>query len=118
MEQNSKPNVVFQLSNNDTFVQKSLIRQLNDVIESMRGITIEVVAHGYGIDLLLDGSPFRGHLADLGKRGITFLVCEDSIRREKVDRSQLLNFATVIPAGLAHIIQRQSEGWCYIKAGY
>lgn len=110
--------VVFQLSNNDTFVQKSLLRQLGNLREAMESVRIEVVTHSYGIDLLLEDSPFRQHVEDLKKNGVEFLVCENTIRSEKLDPSELTGMTRVVPAGLAHIIQRQGEGWGYIKAGY
>ncbi len=110
--------VVFQLSTNDTFVQKSLLRQISNLLEAMAGVQVEVVMHSYGIDLLLDDSPFRKNVEDLRQRGVEFLVCENTIRNEKISASELTGVSRVVPAGLAHIIQRQGEGWGYIKAGY
>ena len=118
MKTDNKQKVVFQLSNNDTFVQKSLIRQLADLLKTMEGITIEVVAYGYGIDLFLEDTPFKTNIKELKNKGVDFLVCGNTLHREKLDSSGLLDFTRIIPAGLAHIIQRQSEGWCYIKAGF
>jgi len=118
MKNDRKHKVVFQLSNNDTFVQKSLIRQLSNLLEAIDGISIEVVAHGYGIDLLLGNSPFKNNISMLRNKGVDFLVCERTLQHEKFDPSGLLNFTKVVPAGVAHIIQRQSEGWSYIKAGF
>lgn len=118
MKYDDKYKVVFQLSNNDTFVQKSLVRQLNNLLEAMKDVEIEVVTHGYGVDLLLEDSPFRSSIEDLKKRGVGFLVCEDTMKAEKLDVSDLAGMTEVIPAGLAHIIQRQRQGWGYIKTGY
>ncbi len=110
--------VVFQLSNNDTFIQKSMLRQLMNLLEAMNGVRIEVVTHSYGIDLLLKDGPFHKRVEDLQEKGVDFLVCENTIRAEKVDFSELSQMAKPIPAGIAHIVRRQSEGWSYIKAGY
>ena len=118
MKSGTKHRVVFQLSGNDTFVQKSLIRQLNNLIGAMQGITVEVVTHSYGIDLLLADSPFTKSLKELKALGVDFLACENTLRQEKLDRSGLLDLTGTVPAGLAHIIQRQSEGWSYIKVGF
>ena len=118
MENIGKYKVVFQLSNNDTFVQKSLIRQLSNLLEAMNDIRVEVVAHSYGIDLLLEDSPFRNNIRALQSKGVDFLVCENTLRQESLDHSGLLNITRTVPAGIAHIVQRQCEGWSYIKAGF
>lgn len=109
--------VVFQLSDNDTFIQKTLIRQLANLIESLEPLAIEVVAHSFGIDLLLEDSPFRTHVRGLEQKGVDFIVCEKTLVREKLDTSALMNSVNTVPSGLAHIIKRQTEGWSYIKAG-
>ncbi len=110
--------VVFQLSNNDTFIQKSLLRQLNNLVEAMDGVLVEVVTHGYGIDLLVGGSPFKENIEDLNRKGVAFLVCENTLKGEKLDASEFTGIAKPIPAGVAHIVRRQTEGWSYIKVGY
>jgi len=109
--------VVFQLSDNDTFIQKALIRQLNNLIESLEPLAIEVVAHSFGIDLLLENSIFRKQVRGLEQKGVDFIVCENTLVREKLDVSALMKTVNTVPSGLAHIIKRQTEGWSYLKAG-
>ena len=87
MEKNKKHKVVFQLSNNDTFVQKSLIRQLSNLLAAMDDISVEVVTHSYGIDLLLEDSPFKNNIKILGNQGVDFLICGNTINHDKLDRS-------------------------------
>lgn len=118
MKPDNKQKVVFQLSANDTFVQKSLISQLQDLLKDVDDITVEVVTYGYGVDLLLRDSPFKKEIEALQKQGVAFLVCQNTLHHEKLDPSGLLALGKIIPAGLAHVIKRQGEGWCYIKAGF
>lgn len=113
-----KHKVVFHLSNNDTFIQKSLIRQLTNLLDAMDDVSIEVVTHSYGIDLLLQNSPFRNNIEDLKEKGVDFIACENTLRHEQMDARQLLGEVTIVRAGIAHIIQRQAQGWSYIKAGF
>ncbi|HEU5148073.1 MAG TPA: DsrE family protein [Chryseosolibacter sp.] len=109
--------VVFQLSDNDTFVQKSLIRQLSNLMETLEPIAIEVVAHSYGVDLLLKDCAFKTHVQALKDNGVDFIVCEKTLDREKLDTSAFIPNIKTVKGGLAHIIKRQTEGWSYIKAG-
>ena len=109
--------VVFKLSDNDTFVQKSLIRQLSNLMETLTPVFIEVVAHSYGIDLLLSDSVFKAHVETLRDNGVGFIVCQKTLEREKLDTTAFITSIRTVPGGLAHIIKRQTEGWSYIKAG-
>ncbi len=118
MDTSTKYKVVFQLTDNDTFIQKSMLRQLTNLLEAMEDVDVEVVTHSYGIDLLLAGTPFQDVIRKLEKRGVTFLVCENTLRQEKLDRSRLLDSVHTVPAGVAHIVRRQAEGWSYLKAGF
>lgn len=110
--------VVFQLSSSDTLVHKALTKQLNNLLAAMPGVTIEVVTHGPGITFLQQSSTVKNNLEKLQQLGVTFLACRNTLLEKKIDPGTLLPFASVIPAGLAHIIRRQSEGWSYIKAGF
>jgi intracellular sulfur oxidation DsrE/DsrF family protein len=118
MENNKEQKVVIQLSNNDTFIHKSLIRQISSLMEELDGVDIEVVTHSFGIDLLLKTSPFIKNIAALKEKGVDFLVCEKTLAQDEKCRELLSEAARPVPGGLAHIIRRQSEGWSYIKAGY
>ena len=46
---------------------------------------------------------------------ITFVVCEGTMKRHEVDKTQLLTGVTSVPDGILEIITKQGEGWGYIK---
>src|SRR5687767_10862222 len=117
MKSGKEYKVVFQLSNNDTFIHKSLIRQLSNLLTALQGVTVEVVAHSYGIDFLLKDSPFKDNIEVLAGQGVEFMVCQNTLKEGKTDPAEILPLAKIIPAGIAHVVVRQSEGWGYIKAG-
>ena len=118
MKSDAQQKVVFQLSNNDTFVHKSLIRQLNNVLKAFHNIHIEVVTHGYGVDLLLTNGAFQASIRELHEQGVAFMVCKNTLEQEDLCATRLLDFTEVVPSGIAHVIVRQSEGWSYIKASF
>lgn len=110
--------VVIQLSSNDTLVHRSLLKQLNNIQKAFNTVTIEVVAHGPGIELLSKQSPFKNTVAVLNQKGIAFLVCQNTLNEKNVSPGELVSLIKIIPSGLAHVITRQSEGWSYLKAGF
>lgn len=115
---NGKYRVVFQLSSPDTLVYKSLLKQLQNLQAALPGAEIEVVTHGPGVAFLQKSSVAKNSIEKLKSQGVTFLVCRNTLKEKNIPEASLLPAATIIPAGLAHIIVRQSEGWSYIKAGF
>ncbi len=110
--------VIIQLSSNDILVQKATITQLNNILNAFSNIQIEVTMNGGGIELVLLEGSMANTLEQLHDKGITFLVCQNTLNQKNLDHKSLLPFCKIIPSAIAHIIVRQSESWSYIKAGF
>jgi hypothetical protein len=83
---------------------------------------IVVVAHGGGIDFLLkdavdrSGSPYVASLAELGRQGVSFKVCRNTLTARNLTDSAVAKEASVVPAGVAEIARLQArEGYVYVK---
>ena len=83
---------------------------------------IVVVAHGLGIDFLLQGAtnqmeqPYAGAIADLANQGVEFRVCNNTLVSRKIDPSRVAMEATVVPSGVAEVARLQArEGFVYLK---
>lgn len=57
-------------------------------------------------------------LKSLQARGIQFVACEQTLKQQKIEKSEILSFAGFVPRGLVELIQKQDAGWAYIKAGF
>jgi intracellular sulfur oxidation DsrE/DsrF family protein len=111
--------IVMQLVSGDTLVQKGLMRQLRNMLEAAPTMQLEVVCHGPGMDLLMsDRSTVADKVKHFSGRGIVFLACENTIKEKQLDRSKVLPEAGYVQAGIIHIVERQEDGWSYIKAGF
>ncbi|HRO98591.1 MAG TPA: DsrE family protein [Flavobacteriales bacterium] len=115
----SKHRIVMQLVSGDTLVHKGLMRQLRNMLEAAPTMQLEVVCHGPGMDLLMsDRSIVADKVKQFSERGIVFLACENTIKERNLDRSKVLPEAGYVKAGIIHIVERQEDGWSYIKAGF
>ncbi|MEZ4756304.1 MAG: DsrE family protein [Flavobacteriales bacterium] len=111
--------IVMQLVSGDTLVHKGLMRQLGNMLEAAPTMQLEVVCHGPGMDLLMsDRSTVADKVKHFRERGIVFLACENTIKEKQLDRSKVLPEAGYVEAGIIRIVERQEDGWSYIKAGF
>lgn len=51
----------------------------------------------------------------LARKGVRFLVCNNSLSMLGIDRSELLDLCEVVPAGIVELIRLQHEGFAYVK---
>src|SRR5512136_1237 len=68
---------------------------------------ITVVTNGSGIEFLLEGAkdrngnPYEVIVQDLVSRGVDFRVCNNTLMTRKIDRSKVIQEATIVPSGVA-----------------
>lgn len=111
--------IIMQLTSGDTLVQKGLMRQLKNMKEAAPSMKLEVVCHGPGMDLLLsDRSIVQPKITEFAGKGVVFLACENTIKERNLDRTKVIAEAGYVRAGIIHIVERQEDGWSYIKAGF
>ncbi len=109
--------VVIQLSSSDIEIQKALINQINNLCAELTNILIEVIVHSKGLNFILKDSSLSNNIEKLNSSGIKFLVCNNSLKSLHLNSSSILDFASVVPSGVTHLVKRQHEGWSYLKAG-
>lgn len=111
--------VVFQFVSGDTLSQRSLINNLKNLREGWPKAEVEIVFHGNGIFMVMgEKTKHNAELQDFAeKKNIKMVVCENTMKQKKVDKSQLLPFVGTVPMGIGEIIKKQEQGWSYIKAG-
>ncbi len=82
---------------------------------------IEIVAYGPGLHMLrADTSPVKDRIKSFGQNfdNIGFMACGNTKRnmgRNESKDVELLPQATVVPAGVVHLMERQEQGWSYVR---
>jgi intracellular sulfur oxidation DsrE/DsrF family protein len=116
--QQNKLSVVWDLSSADTAVQAGVFRQINNARVQKPNLEIEVVFHGQAVlSLLKEDKSFEARVKAVKEKGVTVAACNNSLKRLKIDPSQLMPEVTVVPSAVVELIVKQSEGWSYLKAG-
>ena len=107
---------------NDASVARAALRNIQNHITASPDAKIVVVAHGKGIDFLLNdakdekGEPYQTQVAGLKEKGVDFRVCRNTLKSRNLDDSAVMMDATVVPSGVAEIGRLQAkEGFVYLK---
>lgn len=112
--------IIMQLASGDTTEWKATINNLRNLKRGWgNDVAIEVVAHGPGVGFLLTRKTTQHEaIRALKDQGVAFLICENSLREKKIDRSEVIQEAGFVPMGIGEIVMKQEEGWSYLKAGF
>jgi uncharacterized protein len=112
--------VVYHIDNAAAQALKGL-RNIRNHLDTEPTTKITVVTHADGVDFLLEGakdangSPFAGPVAALVARGVTFEICEITLKNRNLKKEQFLQEAEFTPSGVVRIAKLQLAGQAYIK---
>ena len=117
LAQNPIHKVVIQLNTSDTLVWHGALKNISKIQTALGPSTqIELVAHGSGIGILIDGKTTqKAQIAALAATGVLFKACENTIRERKIDRTTILSQVGTVPSGVAEVVLKQEAGWAYLK---
>jgi intracellular sulfur oxidation DsrE/DsrF family protein len=69
--------------------------------------------------VLKEGSPFAEKIKELDVNDrVSIKVCEGTMKRYEVDKSDLLPDVQTVPDAIMEIVRKQSQGWGYIKESH
>ncbi len=115
--------VVYHVDDSERQATKAL-RNIRNHLDVAPQTKIVVVAHAEGIDFLMEGARDRKNpdiqypplVSALTARGVTFEICEITLRSRGLKRERFVMDAEFTPSGVARIAQLQlHEGYAYIK---
>ena len=83
---------------------------------------IVVVAHGLGVDFLLDGATNQqdqacaGSIGELAGRGVEFRVCNNTLVSRRIAKERVAMEASIVPSGVAEVARLQAkEAFVYLR---
>lgn len=89
---------------------------LNYYAKTNESCHIEIVANGQAVlDYKTDAVKDKEALALLAKEHVILMACNNALTGLNVKADELLDFITVIPAGVVELVEKQYEGYAYLK---
>ena len=80
-------------------------------------IEVEIVSFGPGINMIKLDSPVAEDIKKLQEMGVKFTACQNAMRAHKLELKDLLPGMVPVPAGIVEVVEKQEQGWIYIKGG-
>lgn len=112
--------VVYHFDNAATQGLKGL-RNIRNHIDSDPTAKITVVTHAEGVDMLMEGgkasngTEYAPLVSALKGRGVTFEICEITLKNRNLRKEQFIQEADFTPSGVLRLAKLQKQGYAYIK---
>ncbi len=107
---------------NDSNRAMDVLRNVGNELSVDPTARIVVVSHAKGVDFLMDGAkdkngnPYEIPVEALAAKGVTFDVCEITLKSRKLSKDQFIPEASFVPSGVGEIAKLQyREGYVYLR---
>ena len=112
-----KSGVVIQVSENNAAIWNLALNNAENIQEALgkENVNIEIVAYGPGINMLKFDSEAAPRLKKASTDGVALIACGTTMRKQKLAEKDLDGHIKIVPAGVIEIMNKQREGWAYIK---
>lgn len=110
--------VVMQLSSAD---EKSITMALNNISNVLSAyspeyLNLKVVVYGDGLSLLYkNNNKFKERISQMMDVGVDFIACERTMQTKNIKPADLIQDISYAKTGIAEIIEREADGYIYIK---
>lgn len=109
------PKVVFQVSDNDPAKWNLALNNAKNVQKDLKGSEIEIVAYGPGINMLKADSEVATRVAEAADSGVKIVACGNTMRGQKLTKEDMNPKVGYVPAGVVEIMERQMQGYTYVR---
>ena len=112
-----RPRVVMQVSDNDPGKWNLALNNAKNIQADLgaANVDIEIVAYGPGIGMLKADSAVGNRVDEALGAGVKVLACENTMKAQKLGKDDMLGKVGYVSAGVVEIMQKQQQGWAYIR---
>ena len=112
-----RPKVVLQVSDADPAKWSLALNNAKNVQTDLgaANVDIELVAYGPGIGMLKADSIVGNRVDEAIAAGVKVVACENTMKNQKLTQVDMLNKIGYVQAGVVEIMQRQQQGWAYLR---
>jgi len=114
---NARNRVVMQVSDADPGKWNLALNNARNLQADLGpgNVDIEIVAYGPGIGMLKAESVVGNRIGEALGHGVKVVACENTMHGQKLTKDDMLNGIGYVGAGVVEIMQRQQQGWAYLR---
>lgn len=113
----AKPGVVIQVSDDNPKTWNQALNVVKNV-QSAYGkdkVDVEVVVFGLGSGMLKFDSALAGRVDETLDSGAQVLMCENTMKGQKLTREDMHPKIGYVPAGVIEIVEKSRQGWTVVR---
>ncbi len=98
---------------------KLLLTNLNNLVAAVdaRQFNIEVLANAEAVKYYQRNAEAQDSdtMQKLKAQGVKFVACNNALKAHNIQPADLFDFVEIVPAGIVELIDKQGEGYAYIR---
>jgi intracellular sulfur oxidation DsrE/DsrF family protein len=113
----AKPGVVIQVSDDNPKTWNQALNVVKNV-QAAYGkdkVNVEVVVFGLGSGMLKFDSALAGRVDETLDNGAQVLMCENTMKGQKLAREDMHPKIGYVPAGVIEIVEKSRQGWTVVR---
>ena len=117
MAAQQKAKIVLQVSDNDPAKWNLALNNARNAQDDLGkdNIDIEIVVYGPGIHMLRMDATTATRVTQAIQSGISIVACENTMTAQKINKADMHDAISYVPAGVIQLMKRQQQGWAYIR---
>lgn len=98
-----------------------VLKNTNNLLEAIgtKNFNIEVLANAEAVKAYAlekeNQLNITNTMKTLSNKGIKFVACNNSLNAFNINKEELIPFVHIVPTGVLEIVNKQMEGYSYIK---
>jgi hypothetical protein len=115
--QNEKVKIIFDVTSSNTEVHETAVRHVKSMSEAYPESEFEMVIYSGALPMMLKSkSSVITEIESLAKSSnVTLKVCAMSLKKHQLTDKDLISGVETVPDGIMEIVNKQNQGWGYIK---
>ena len=111
--------VIIAVSSGDKDDWNTVMGNTRNLINGVKPdpIEVEIISFSGGINMIKSDSPVAEDIKKLQDMGVKFTACQNAMRFHKLELKDLVPGAIPVPSGIVEVVEKQEQGWIYIKGG-
>lgn len=112
-----QPRIVMQVSDGDVAKWNLALNVASNAQKELGAdkVQVEIVAFGPGIGMLKFDAVTANRVTDAIKSGVKVVACENTMSAQKLVKADMNAVISYVPAGVIQIMNRQNDGWAYVR---